>query len=208
MYRGALAIVIVAAFAFVASADPSFDCTKARSAAETTICFPEVNLAWFDRQLSRLFKLAKAEPSADRDRLIGDQRKFLALRDACGAHTTCMERRYKTRLFELGRSLNVAEPFAEFYSKDAAGSLYIARFGYSAAFKMATVGGNGHVCRFEVDDVSQGGKGVLRFRERDGGFECRIDVIPQGEDMRVDVEGCRLYCGARAGLGGLFKRVR
>jgi uncharacterized protein len=186
---------------------PSFDCERAQSKAETLICIPETDLQWLDRQLARLFNLAKSV-NADRDQLTVEQRQFLGRRDACGADSACITRVYKDRLHALAGRVNVYEAFAEFKREEGgSGDLWIARFGAPAAIKIGTSGPNGHECFLEADDAVMTGRGVAKWR---GGEEdaCHIDVIPDGEDMRVETSGCEYYCGARARFDGLFKRVQ
>lgn len=186
-----------------AQGSPSFDCTKAQSAAEKEIC-RVTDLQWYDRQLTRLFKLA-IDQTGSRNAVIGAQRAFLARRDACAANTDCIVESYEERLGELAREVNVYEAYASYRSKN--GTLWIVRFGYDAAFKILTVGDNGHTCVFETDSATLGGKGVVRYGDANG--VCRITVVPNDSEasLQVETKNCQDYCGMRAILDGVYKRA-
>lgn len=81
--------------------DPSFDCTKASSPAERTICLPDNrDLADADRLLARTFAQArKSDP-----KLVTEQRQWLKQRDACMAQefpSDCLRSAYARRQGEL-----------------------------------------------------------------------------------------------------------
>lgn len=182
-----------------AQAAPSYDCNKATSAAEKEICRVP-NLQWFDRQLTRLYKLAKDQAGANTPAIIASQRDFIESRNACNADSDCIERAYKWRLTALSPQVNVYEPFAEYRSPN--GTLTVVRFGFEAGLNILTVGDNGHTCAFETDHATVGGKGVIRGRDK----ACRMDIIPDGESLRIDTKYCQDYCGTRATMDGLFTR--
>ena len=182
-----------------AQAAPSYDCNKAASAAEKEICRVP-NLQWFDRQLTRLYKLAKEQAGANTPAIIASQRDFIETRNACNADSDCIERAYKARLTALSPQVNVYEPFAEYRSPN--GTLTIVRFGFEAGLNILTVGGNGHTCTFETDHATVGGKGVIRWRDN----ACRMDIVPDGESLRIETKNCQDHCGMRAVMDGVFVR--
>jgi uncharacterized protein len=206
MARLVALIAVWAALAATALAKPSFDCAEARTSAEQEICkLPE--LQWFDRQLARLYRLARGQAGAARDELQAEQRRFIEHRDACGARYDCLIDVYKRRLAALSPRVNVYEAFAEYQRRNPAGTFWIVRFGFDAALSFATVGDTGHLCGFETDSAPVGGKGVVRWRGKGEGA-CRIDIIPDGDDMRVETRNCRAFCGARAVMDGLYVKAR
>jgi uncharacterized protein len=185
-----------------ASAAPSYDCAKALSAAEKEICrVPD--LQWFDRQLARLYKLAREQAGATTGAVIAAQRDFIVRREACRADYACLEAAYERRLSELAPQVNVYEAYAQ-YRREPGGTLWIARFGFDAAVKLLTVGDNGHTCAFEADKATLGGKGVVRWQ----GGACRVTIVPDGEDLIVEAKGCQDYCGMRAVLDGRYAHAR
>jgi uncharacterized protein YecT (DUF1311 family) len=84
------------------TATPSFDCARASTDADLTIC-NDVDLADLDRRLANLyFRLRDREVGARRDSLVQSQRDWLRQRNACGNNPTCLRRAYQGRLAELG----------------------------------------------------------------------------------------------------------
>ncbi|WP_333676243.1 lysozyme inhibitor LprI family protein [Dyella sp.] len=81
----------------------SFDCAKASSAAEKTIC-SSLQLASFDRSVNWSYKVAR-DGIKDTDyspaQLADSQRAWLHKRDACGANAPCLLTAMKQRLEEL-----------------------------------------------------------------------------------------------------------
>jgi hypothetical protein len=47
---------------------------------------------------------------------------------------------------------------------------------------------------------------VIRWRGH-GDDACRIDIVPDGDGMRVETKNCHRYCGARASMDGTYTRV-
>ncbi len=200
-----MAAVALLAFA-PATANPSFDCSKAKSAAEKTVC-DVPNLQWTDRQMARLYKLALNQKPNMRQPVMAGQRNFLAVRDACRDDSDCIERTYRARLTELSQYVNVYAAFAEYQPEGMGGSMWIVRFGYDAALRILTVGGGDHTCWFDTDSAPQGGKGVIRYADK-GASACRMTIAPDGDDvMVVQTKNCSDYCGIRAVLDGRYSRV-
>jgi uncharacterized protein len=197
------ALLLSLTLAAGADASPSYNCAKALSEAEREICrVPD--LQWFDRQLARLYKLARDQVGANRDAHIAQQRAFIIRREACRANQTCLSSAYEARLAELAPQANLFEAYAEYRSPR--GTLWIVRFGYNAGVKILTVGDNGHTCAFEADNAEVTGKGLAKYN---GGSRdvCRLNVIPDGEAMRVETNNCQDYCGMRATMDGMYSRA-
>lgn len=207
--RIAAAILVALALTSPVGAEPSFDCRNAQTDAEKRVC-NDRGLQWSDRQLARLYALAlKETPEAKRAALIESQRRFLAKRDACGVVPLgCVEALYHQRLQELATKVNVHDAYAMFVRGNT-GALRIARFGFTGAVDLWATGENSHECGFEEDNLVQTGKGLLRFHAKAGDEVCRMNIIPDGDDMRVEIEeGCRYYCGHRAHMDGAYARVK
>jgi uncharacterized protein YecT (DUF1311 family) len=78
----------------------SFDCGKATTPTETTIC-ASFDLAGWDRSVATAYKQAlKRSPEKDKD-LRDDQHRWLAKRDTCGAKTDCIDEMLWRRVEEL-----------------------------------------------------------------------------------------------------------
>jgi uncharacterized protein len=186
-------------------AEPSFDCAKAQSISEKEVCrVPE--LQWFDRQVSRLYAEVRTKGGSA---VVADQRAFLARREACGVKLACLEGAYGDRLKGLGKLSETADPAAEFRPASFGGSLWVVRYGgLTGAIQILTVGDGGHTCVFETDNATQTGKGVLKAVEAvDEGTTCRLDVIPDEHNLRVETHNCQSYCGMRAIMDGLYRRA-
>ena len=81
---------------------PSFDCAKAATRTERTICAtPDLWTA--DRAMSALYFHYKRNAGAYRARdFLTSQRAWLGRRNACGDNLSCLVERYSSRLFEFG----------------------------------------------------------------------------------------------------------
>jgi len=191
-----------------ADAAPSFDCAKAQSTSEKAVC-QSADLQWFDRQLARLYKLARDPITPNGKTLLADQRDFLARRDGCGDSVGCLWRAYETRLVEVARWVDLYEPYARYEQRlDGLSGyrwIWIVRFGFDAALKIQT-GGAGPTCAFETDSATVGGKGVVRVRNG----ACRIDIVPNDGDgtLVVEAKNCQDYCGMRASMNGVYVKAR
>ena len=200
----AAAVLVVA---FPAAAGPSFDCTKAQSVAEKTICDVPY-LHWTDRQMTRLYKLALSQNARVPEAIVTSQRAFLAHRDTCRDDVACLDLAYKTQFKELAMNVNVNEAFGEYQPDGMGGSMQIVRFGYDAAVAILTVGAADHTCTFDTDSAQLGGKGVIRYADK-GANACRMTIAPDSDDvMVVETKNCSDYCGMRARLDGRYKHMK
>jgi uncharacterized protein YecT (DUF1311 family) len=80
----------------------SFDCGKASTPTETTIC-ASFELAGWDRSVATAFKQALKRSPGKAENLRVDQRRWLTKRDACGAKTDCIDEMLWRRVEELGQ---------------------------------------------------------------------------------------------------------
>ena len=202
-----LALLVAAAGIAVAMAPlkaaPSFDCSRAQSVSEREVCrVPE--LQWFDRQLAHLYNDVKGKGP----QVVADQRTFLTKREACGTNLECLEQVYQQRLKMLGRLSDTADPIGEFKPTQFGGDMWVVRYGgVTGAIELVTVGGGGSTCVFETDNATQTGKGVLKAVDASEGETCRLNVIPNGNDLDVETHGCQSFCGMRAIMNGPYRRV-
>jgi uncharacterized protein YecT (DUF1311 family) len=83
-----------------ASARPSFDCSKARTRGELTVC-NEAGLAALDRQMAAQYSHAFAAASPEEREILRDTaRRFYAYRDRC-PNTACIGDAYTGRMREI-----------------------------------------------------------------------------------------------------------
>lgn len=91
------ALWICASYTVVNAA--SFDCTKASTQNEKTICATPT-LSALDEKLAQAYKAAQAM-AASPDQLKIDQRAWLKDTKSCNANVECLERAYNTRIGQL-----------------------------------------------------------------------------------------------------------
>lgn len=205
MRLAAIAVAVIVSSVGAARAAPSFDCRKAQTISEKEVCrVPE--LQWFDRQLAHLFREVKAKGGPQ---VVADQRAFLAKREGCGNNLECLEGAYQERLRTLGQLSDATDAVASFRPTQFGGEMWVVRYGgMTGAIQLLTVGDGGHTCVFETDDATQAGKGVLKAVVQGDEGACRLNVLPEGDDLRVETHNCQSFCGMRAIMDGLYTRVR
>ncbi|MDE2280273.1 MAG: hypothetical protein KGK04_11910 [Xanthomonadaceae bacterium] len=89
----------------------SFDCARAATPTERTIC-GSLQLAAFDRSVASAYRDAYDQFTSDRasvDPLARLQRRWLRQRDACGADATCLLKSMKRQIDALDNLPEVAE---------------------------------------------------------------------------------------------------
>ena len=137
MLFGTLALMPLLASA----ATPSFDCSKAHSAAEQLVC-QDAGLAALDNELAALYPKAMSQLSAEQQKTEkGMQRGWLKGRNECWKESDsrqCVEESYQTRITELqikGGQLRVPSPVD--YQCD--GELRLSTYFYNEAKRPAAV---------------------------------------------------------------------
>lgn len=81
----------------------SFDCARAASPAEKTLC-GSLQLAAFDRSIAAAYKIARDEVKDDEEQeksLVASQRSWVRQRDACTTDAACLLTSMKARLPQL-----------------------------------------------------------------------------------------------------------
>jgi len=81
---------------------PSYDCTKASTPTEYTIC-ASPDLWVMDRAISTLFRYFRNNEAAHRGaEFLSSQRAWLASRDRCGNDKGCLVQRHASRMMDFG----------------------------------------------------------------------------------------------------------
>jgi uncharacterized protein len=146
---------------------PSFDCRKAASLSEKTIC-ANAELSRLDFQLGRMWKtfLDSFIDSGQLTQMKQDQRTWIALREKCGENADCIGNLYRDRL----ATLNGADPAHQF-----SGVYEVKDIGYFALFPI----GNRYLVNIQTADP------------RDGRWECELagEAEPSGDDLEINIEG-------------------
>ena len=87
----------------LAATGPSFDCARAHTDIERTIC-ANAELGALDREEARIFGIARVVPQADRAVLLKRQRDFLRDRNSCpDAAAECIRDAYLGEIGDLRR---------------------------------------------------------------------------------------------------------
>ncbi len=145
---------------------PSFDCRKAASLSEKTIC-ADAALARLDSQMGRTWKrlLDNFDTEVAQQTLMKqDQRAWMAGRDQC-ADADCIRKMYRDRL----SALDGTDPAHRF------SGLYEVKEGFFALYPIGD--------RYLVH--------IQSAEPNDGRWECDLngEAEASGDDLRVNVEG-------------------
>lgn len=156
----------------VALAQPSFDCAKASTPVEHAICRSD-HLSMLDRLMAEVYSTTRKQMSAaDRQRLLVDQRAWLASRDACGGDENCLSTRMADRIAALGRNAGSTsgasgglpaglaghwEPYSDISSQDGVTlSPGVADFGIGGRYDIEAVRAGGRVFRITGRNMADG----------------------------------------------------
>ncbi len=146
---------------------PSFDCRKAASLSEKTICANAV-LSRLDFQLGRTWKTLLDDfiDSAQKSQMKEDQRTWIARRTNCGDDADCIGKLYRNRISTLS-GLDPAHRFSGIYE--------VKDIGFFAVFPI----GNRYIINIQTADP------------RDGRWECELagEAESSGDDLQISVEG-------------------
>jgi len=173
--RGLLgSIVLIAATSFLFGQlntpgpnQPSFDCRKAASPSEKTIC-ANAALSRLDFQLGRTWKTLLADfiDSAQQTRMKVEQRAWIASRERCGDDGDCIGKLYRDQL----STLTGADPAHRF-----SGVFEVKDIGFFVVYPI----GNRYLVNIQTADP------------RDGRWECELagEAESSGDNLEVSVEG-------------------
>jgi uncharacterized protein len=214
----------------------SFDCSRASTKIENTIC-GDVELSRLDEELSSAYKSALASLDAKKS-VTDSQREWLSKeRSTCDQNaknvshvTRCLKNVYKQRLFML-RSMSTPMkktlglytkkvqscyfdpssegPVCEGYVDD---KISVTESAGSIKVDMELNFFNGHMCEFDGNATWQDGH--LIAKGEDPETKCIVELYSDGNEILSAVnsemfEGCSHYCGARGSLeGARAKKVR
>ncbi len=146
---------------------PSFDCRKAASVSEKTIC-ASAELSGLDFQLGRLWKalLDGFIDSAQLARMKQDQNAWIALREKCGGDAGCIGKLYRDRL----ATLTGGDPMHRF-----SGVYDVKDIGLIALFPI----GDRYLINIQTAEPTE------------GKWECELagEAAPSGDDLEINVEG-------------------
>ncbi len=190
---------------------PSFECAKARSATEKTIC-DDFSLSWQDQQLNRLYGdvrqlLAESARTALRD----EQRAWVGKRNACGGNGDCIGQLSRQRLQALSAQVNPRTLTGSFSyaEKGLAGDMTLVEFpGKRASGYIATVNtSTTHSCTVDMAGLTVDGQTLTwNDPEESDGQHCRVDITIGPGGAVVAANTCRSWCGMSGTFEGRYKR--
>lgn len=222
-----LAIIILGATTVPALADPSFDCTKASTPVEKTICKDEnTYLAYRDTVLAELY--ADLKEQGGYEKVLGGQPAWLKARDACGADAACLTRQYDRRIAELARAAgdegavtgtyDYSTTYDSEQSEDGkvtdSGEAFVVRMndGTLSGYVDTVSGPTFHTCNLEFDSAEAMGDAWLWTGSSDEqdfeGKTCRVLLRSGKASLRIDSLNCTYFCGARGYFDETYAKVK
>ncbi|WP_322081179.1 lysozyme inhibitor LprI family protein [Burkholderia sp. BCC1972] len=180
----------------VAAHAAGFDCAKAASPTEKTIC-ADTALSKLDGDLSAAWKKALAK-GGDTAALKAAQLKWLKQRDQCGSDAPCLGDRYRERLASLNGTPLAADRWQQtwYLTSDNPSFGGVLTFVGTVPRLHFELGGNNGANDggLDGDIVLHGDSGTYR---KDN---CRLDFDRKGGRIRVTQQGADFDCGAGAGV--------
>lgn len=173
-----------------------FDCAKAASPTEKTIC-ADAALSKLDGDLAAAWKQALAK-GGDTAALKAAQVKWLKQRDRCGADESCLGDRYRERLASLNGRPLAADRWQQTWYLDS---------GNPSFGGVLTFTGTAPRLHFELSGNNGANTGELggdiELHGNSGTFshdQCRLDFSLKGARVQVAQHGADGECGAGAGV--------
>ncbi|HEY5722550.1 MAG TPA: lysozyme inhibitor LprI family protein [Allosphingosinicella sp.] len=178
---------------------PSFDCSRATSATERTIC-ADPDLAKADRIMAVVHGKA-----IRRDGLRREQREWLALRDSCADNSFCLAATYEARIAELMDRVELPLRYARRGSAAEPASLDMASLGEGAhlfvlyASWVYPGGANANTGGASGMVTIAGDRGI--WREGNG---CTLTFVRNGRGWTVE-EGEQCVNGLNVTMAGDYR---
>ena len=196
--------------------DPSFDCAKAATPVEKTICDENhAELALRDGAMGRVVEALKS--AGGHDAVLSQQPAWLSQRDACAADAVCLARRYDERLAilarEAGDTLNLSGSYRYKLSDTDSGDAYLVREadGTLTGLISTAAGKDSKTCDLAFEGANPIGDAfVWDDPEAPEGSDefCRILLRPGKDGLRIDSGTCQAYCGEGGGFDQTYSSVK
>jgi len=142
----------------------SFDCSKASTAVEGSIC-ANSTLSTLDKELADVYLRAQSA-SADTGKLIQAQSAWMETRNACGADAQCLEKSYRQRISEL--QSGASEPVNCFDNESQVKAIA----GYSGSY---------HTIISDADRMNSSGQPIKGFRAFLAQDRANVNRFNRGE---------------------------
>jgi uncharacterized protein len=189
---------------------PSFDCRKAASVSEKTVC-ANAELSRLDFQLGRRWKsfLDAFIDSVQITQMKADQRAWIASRGKCGADPDCISKLYRDRLAALSGG-DPAHRFSGVFEVKDIGffALYPIGDHYLVNIQTADPSDGKWACELAGEAESSGDD--LKIRIEQTVFQARLrdpSTLVVGDSESVAAASSQ-YCGLNGTIAFSFVRVR
>lgn len=219
-YAQKTSIIIMCCLASSVSA-ASFDCGKASTPTETTICY-DAELSAMDDLMGETYKRSfETAGWMTGTQIKESQKEWLALRNACGDNPDCIYGAYADRISDLAESVGkfdaktsetsfiyLGEPSGGTCSEGTLndygqcvelfpGGASFRGFGTlgKMAFSYFYVGANGHMC--SASGAAQKNGNTWDYVDMDSACRLSIEIGADGIALNP-TEECNYYCGMRA----------
>jgi uncharacterized protein len=211
--------IVVSAAGGVAHAQPSFDCAKAKTAAEHWICEDEgppigSDVPWYDVEVTKLYREARRRVApANVIELGASQRAFLGAREGCVKKPiACMLGLHERRVRELVQSMPDAARYetfvrptvkSDFYGDVGGGTIRMITISNRAdvvLYARSAWGSGENSCGFEAADLKWKSlssaivwTGLSPWPDAspdEAKRICKVVFKPKGDDIEVKSDGC------------------
>ncbi|AIO37321.1 hypothetical protein DM40_5643 [Burkholderia cenocepacia] len=189
-------ILALLTIAPIAAHATGFDCAKAASRTEKTIC-ADAGLSSLDDQLARAWKKTIAK-GGDTAALKAEQLKWLKQRDRCGGDAPCLGDRYRERLASLNGAPLAADRWQQTWYRDSDNPSFggvLTFTGTAPRLHFELSGNNGANTGGLAGDIELHGDGGTFLQD-----QCRLDFSRNGGRLKVVQHGSDADCGAGAGV--------
>lgn len=201
-------------FAICVGADqrqqPSFDCRKAASVSEKTVC-ANAELSRLDSQLGRTWKrlLDAFIDSAQINQMKADQRAWIASRGKCSDDSNCISELYRARLATMSGG-DSAHRFSGLYEVKDIGSFALYPIGDHYLVNIQTADPREGKWECELAGEAESSGDELKVRIEKTVFQARLqdpDTLVVGDTESVSAASGQ-YCGLNGTFAFSFVRVR
>lgn len=181
----------------------SFDCKKATSFMEHTIC-NDKELSKLDEELAKSYKIAKMK--ADQEVLKQEQRVWIETSQKSCQNADCLKKVYKQRIYELNnyesnQDININGNYIS--KNDPDGSIEIVMISpVKFQFAIDAVSFNGNMCSAE-------GMAYINLKNNHAqSFDKRINMkfSKNFKTIEIDTVDSTEFCGLNAYMNGTYKK--
>jgi uncharacterized protein len=201
----------------IAQEEPSFDCERARTAVERSLCVGgNSGMGWLDQTMAALYKAVLA--GSDVEAMRSSQRLWLAQRNKCSGSEmqvmNCVSASYRARFATIAAPYDPAHLTGRYTDDKINGVMDTALFpDRTLAVSVSSSRGAPSYNMCDVTFRALFEHDELHYIEpADSGSDpnaphCSIDLTLKGATFTVKQSGCEDMCGANTDFAGSYKRT-